>query len=211
MIVIPIEVHVRCNDGICGKSVHLIVNPVSQEVTHFVVDIKEMKLHTQRLVSVQYIDKVAHDSIHLDCAREDIKRMDSFVAARFISPAIDLLPTDKYWRDMDPYMHPWVVPNLEEPMIISEEHIPAGEWNIYRGMDVEASDGRIGQVDELMVEIGSWRITHVILRHGHLLGKRELTISLIDIDRVEADVVYLNIDKDTVKSRSSIPVKRLFS
>ena len=107
-------------------------------------------------------------------------------------------------------MQPMVVPETELPMPISEEHIPEGEKEIHRGMYVQATDGKIGQVDELMVEPESWRITHVVLRHGHLWGKKEVTLPLSDIDHVTEDEVYLKIDKATVESRPSIPVKRLF-
>jgi len=201
---------VECTDGPCGKSAHLIVNPVSRQVTHFVVEDKHLPDEPTRLVPIEYVTDTTHELIRLNCARADVAQMEPFITTRFISPEMAQFPTDIYWSSLDPYMQPMVLPEVEGPLPISEEHIPEGEKEIHRGMYVQATDGRIGQVDELMVEPESWRITHVILRHGHLWGKKEVTLPLSDIDRVADDTIYLKIDKSTVKSRPSIPVKRLF-
>ena len=210
MTEIPLKANVECTDGPCGKSAHLIVNPVSRQVTHLVVEDKHLPDESTRLVPIEHVTDTTHELIRLNCARAEVAQMEPFITTRFISPEMAQFPTDFYWSSLDPYMQPMVLPEIEGPLPISEEHIPEGEKEIHRGMHVQATDGRIGQVDELMVEPESWRITHVVLRHGHLWGKKEVTLPLADIDRVTDDTVYLKIDKSTVESRPSIPAKRLF-
>jgi hypothetical protein len=39
---IPIKAKVECNDGPCGQSTNVIVNPVSHKVTHLVVHDKSL-------------------------------------------------------------------------------------------------------------------------------------------------------------------------
>ena len=39
---IPMDAKVQCTDGKCGKSTFVIVNPVKQAVTHFVVKYKKL-------------------------------------------------------------------------------------------------------------------------------------------------------------------------
>jgi len=210
MTEIPIKANVECTDGPCGKSAHLIVNPVARKVTHFVVEDKHLPDEHTRLVPVEHVIETTHKSIRLNCTRADVAKMKPFVTTRYVQPTSAQIPTADYWSSLDPYMAPVVMPETEQPYAVEEEHVPEGEKEIHRGMPVQATDGEIGQVDELMVEPESWRITHVVLRHGHLWGKKEVTLPLSDIDRVTEDAVYLKIDKATVESRPSIPVKRFF-
>lgn len=210
MTEIPLEANVECTDGLCGKSAHLIVNPVSRTVTHFVVEDKHLPDEHTRLVPIEHVIDTTHKLIRLNCTRADVGQMQPFITTRYVPPPQAQLPTNDYWSSLDPFMAPVVVPMSEQPYSTKEEHIPEGEKDIHRGMQVQATDGKIGQVDELIVEPESWRITHVVLRHGHLWGKKEVTLPMSDIDRIAGGMVYLKIDKATVDSRPTIPVKRFF-
>ena len=43
---------------------------------------------------------------------------------------------------------------------------------------------------------------------GHLWGKKDVAIPVTAVDVVEADEVYLNIDKEAVGALPAVPVKR---
>jgi len=88
------------------------------------------------------------------------------------------------------------------------EDIPYGELAIRRGAHVEAADGRIGRVDEFLVNPKNSNITHLVLREGHLWGQKDVTIPISEIDHIEEDVVYLKLDKHTIEHMPSIPIKR---
>ena len=34
---IPLQAQVECTDGLCGRSVYVLINPVTDQVTHLVV------------------------------------------------------------------------------------------------------------------------------------------------------------------------------
>ena len=53
-------------------------------------------------------------------------------------------------------------------------------------------------------------ITHLVLREGHLWSKKELTLPLSAVDRMDEYVVELKLDKKTVKSLPAIPVRRFY-
>jgi uncharacterized membrane protein len=72
---------------------------------------------------------------------------------------------------------------------------------------VEGTDGHVGEVDDLVRDPDSGEITYVVMREGHLWGKRDVTLPVSAIDRVEDDKVYLNLDKKEVELLPSIPVK----
>ena len=46
--------------------------------------------------------------------------------------------------------------------------------------------------------------THLVLREGHLWGKKDVTIPVDQIDRIEADVIYLKLDKAAVEHLPSV-------
>jgi sporulation protein YlmC with PRC-barrel domain len=83
-----------------------------------------------------------------------------------------------------------------------------GEVVIRRGTLVEARDGQVGKVDEFLVDPKNDVITHLILREGHLWGKKDVTIPVSEIDKITDEVVYLKLDKDTIATLPSVPLKR---
>jgi sporulation protein YlmC with PRC-barrel domain len=66
----------------------------------------------------------------------------------------------------------------------------------------------VGEVDELVVDPDSGEITHLLMRKGHLWGKKDVAIPVTAIDVVDADEVYLNIDQQTVEALPAVPVVR---
>jgi uncharacterized membrane protein len=69
---------------------------------------------------------------------------------------------------------------------------------------VQASDGHVGTVGGV-VRDDSGAITHFVLQKGH---KREVTLPLSAIERVERGTVYLKLDKEAVGKLPDIPLTR---
>ncbi len=68
--------------------------------------------------------------------------------------------------------------------------------------------GRVGRLDELLVKPTSARITHLVVREGHLWGQKDVTIPIEQIDRIEEDGVYLKLDKHGVVALPTTPARR---
>ena len=80
-----------------------------------------------------------------------------------------------------------------------QEAIPAGGMAIRHGAKVHAADGHIGKVDEFLMEKKTGRITHLILKEGHLWGKKDITLPIGAIEKYEEGNVYLKLDKKAVE------------
>jgi hypothetical protein len=52
------------------------------------------------------------------------------------------------------------------------------------------------------------RIGHLLLEHGHLWGKREITVPIGAVGSIENDEVQLSLSKDQVGALESVPVRR---
>jgi hypothetical protein len=46
-----------------------------------------------------------------------------------------------------------------------------------------------------------------VLQQGHLWGRREVTVPLDAIDRIQADVVFLKLDKAAIERLPHLPVQ----
>lgn len=105
-----------------------------------------------------------------------------------------------YW----PYTRP-----EDYEMYVDVEQIPHGELGIHRGAHVEATDGRVGKVDEFIINPDNNHISHIVLQKEHLWGKKDVSIPVSEISRLEDDVVHLKLSKKEVQQLPSIPATRL--
>jgi sporulation protein YlmC with PRC-barrel domain len=200
---IPINVDVHCSDGIGGHSTILILNPVNEKVTHLVVTEKAFP-NVRRLVPVDRIVTSTPGKIQLNCSQAELAKMDPFEETNFIEAGKmeSQIPFDR------PYVAwPYSI-NDYMPMPLEHENIPAGEIAIRRYTPVQAADGQVGKVDEFLVDPRNDVITHLVLREGHLWGKKDVTIPVSEIEKITGDAVILKLDKKAIAELPAIPVKR---
>ena len=82
-----------------------------------------------------------------------------------------------------------------------------GEDEVFRGDHVHATDGDIGHVLGFVIEAGSGRVTSVLLREGHLLGRRTMFIPRSAVAEVGPDGFRLNITREQVRHLPSADVE----
>ncbi len=198
----PLDADVHCSDGRCGRSTYVVLNPATEEISHVVVQGKRPS-RTERLVPVQLIEKTAAEMILLNCTLAEFANLEPFNQTEFVY-------TDLPHHARDPsltLLWPYVVPT-KRTVDRKIRAIPPGELAVRRGARVRATDGRVGRVDEFVVDPDGGNITHLGMREGHLWGNRLVCIPVNHIDHIEESVVHLKIDKETIASLPSIPVKR---
>ena len=208
---IPLDAMVVCVDGECGKTSHIIIERNSQKVTHFVVKAGNLLESHKYLVLVDRVVRTTPESVALDCTKKELAAMPSFTQTQFLNPITQKYePLENFseealgsrssylmWSDtsmlQDTGTDIFSIP-------IEEELIPEGEIAIHRGASVEATDGHIGKVEEFLVDPKDRHITHLVLEEGHLWHKKELTVPMSAIARMDEEYIYLNIDKKTIRS-----------
>jgi sporulation protein YlmC with PRC-barrel domain len=202
---IPIDAVVSCADGLCGKSTHVLVNPVTRKVTHVVV--KEITLpQPEYLVPIDVITAASADTIMLKCTRDELKHMHPFIQTEYLyepMPAyIEGYPTGTY------YVWPFAVSGVMTWVPVEREQIPLGQLALRRGTRVEAADGVVGTVDELLVNPDTSNVTHLVMRSGHLFGQRDVSIPVSAIRTATDDSVVLTLNKKEIGDLPSIPIRR---
>ncbi len=82
---------------------------------------------------------------------------------------------------------------------------------MHRGARVEATDGYVGKVDEFVVNPENGHITHLVMREGHLWGKKDVIIPLSAMGETRGDTVFLKLDKAQIEALPTFPVHRRWS
>ena len=84
---IPLQAQVECTDGVCGRSVYVLINPVIEKVTHLVVR-EDSSPNTQYIVPVEAISATIVDTIQLRYSKAELKKMDPFVQTEFVEEKV---------------------------------------------------------------------------------------------------------------------------
>jgi uncharacterized membrane protein len=87
-------------------------------------------------------------------------------------------------------------------------NIAPGEVALQYGAPVEATDGNVGQIDELLINSNNMQVTHLVLLEKNFLEHREITVPVTQIDRVYDGTVYLKLDRQSVKQLPTTPIQR---
>jgi len=206
---IPVNVNVHCADGLCGRSTYVLIDPVLEEVTHLVVREAEAP-HTERVVPVAEVAGTAPDVILLKCTRKEFQGMEPFILTEYVKEDLPDLRAERLaYVSMGSYMlWPYVLPAKPEYARVEQEQVPPGELAVRRGARVEASDGHVGRVDEFVVDPETGHISHLVMREGHLWGKKDVAIPVSGIDHYERDTVYLKLSKQQIEALPAVPVRR---
>lgn len=205
---IPVDAHVECTDGPCGKSIALIVDRKTRRVTHIAVEDETLQYAPyQRLVPGDQLAETAPGLIRLKCTRDELNRMRPYIHTRHVARESEDYTKFEGGGGAQGWRGEWGTDSIagEASLKVEEEQVPEGALAMHPDAEVHATDGQVGVVEELMVDPDSAQVTHFVLRKGHWWGKKEVQIPLTAIERVEGDTIYLNLDKKAIEK---LPVIR---
>ncbi len=192
---ITLGASVECTDGLAGEASSVIVDPGTKRITHFVVKEKSSP-HTERLVLAEHVVKTAAGTVRLDVTRDELSKMEPFVYTEYRDVNLPRYVGDYGYTKKE-----------APPREVRRERVPEGERAVRKGFEVQATDGKVGRIDELVIDAESGEITHLVMREGHLWGQKEIVVSVADIDYSDEEAVYLTLDKATISSHLAIPVR----
>ena len=209
---------VRCTDEVYGELADIVIDPLEKRVTHLVVE-PEQGEGEARLVPIQLARGRDDEQreIELECTLDEAQGFESVHEFAYLrlgeSPAADpdwdvgvedVLAMPYYaGLDVDPH---WGEPDSHISMYY--DRVPKGEVEIRRASAVISADGHsLGEVDGFVVDADE-HITHFVLERGHLWGRKEVTIPIGAVARVESDVVHVALSKDEIGALPTVRVGR---
>jgi hypothetical protein len=205
-----IGVRANCSDGHCGEVRRLIIDPATDAVTHLVIEPGHHK-DAARLVPSDLVESTDGE-IRLRCTRAEFDQLDYAEERELVDDADQNLGTGgglgsglAYSASGDAYaqLGPGGLDNLGPmPMpkhrrTLTQDVVPLGEDQVRPGDKVHAVDGEIGRVHGFLVSEADDRVTHLLLEEGHLWGRKEVTIPVAAIARVDQGI-RLNLTKEQV-------------
>ncbi|HRW06984.1 MAG TPA: PRC-barrel domain-containing protein [Caldilineaceae bacterium] len=202
---LTLNVDVECPEGKLGRATYLIINPISDEATHLVVR-DERFPHEERLLPVEWIKESNHDGITVDCTLAAWAKLEPFYKTEFVK-----MPVPVYANEGFGWPYTMTTTYTEEYQPVKHKRIPVHTRELRRGSTVEASDGPIGKVEELIVDPENKHITHLVLSKGHLWGTRDIVVPVTAVKTIEDDRIVLNINKDAVAALPIVPIHRHFT
>lgn len=90
-----------------------------------------------------------------------------------------------------------------------KEQIFGGTLDLQPGAAIQATDGPVGIVGDLLLEPETGEVTHFVLQGRWQRRAGEISLPLSAVDRVEGETVYLKLDREAVEQLPAIPAGRL--
>lgn len=165
--------HVYCTDEECGKLAHIAVDPTTQQVTEIVVEHGLPFLKHNRVLPFTTIRSLMADAIHLAINRRE---WDEYQEYR----EVDIEEPDPAGTIRGQGLRTDGAIDYQGPMIHRHlrQGIPAERLILHASSPIKQQESTIGQVDHLLIEPTTGRISHLALRRGLL--QREYIVVPID-------------------------------
>jgi hypothetical protein len=212
---IPLSAQVDCTDGVYGRSVFVLINPIRNMVTHLVVK-EALSPNTEYIVPVDFVTETLAGTIRLRCSKAELEKMDPFIQTQFIQEKVPE-PYARYGDRMYGMGPVYYMPFTTREITVYEkeeiQQIPPGELTVRRGTRVEATDGFVGKVDEFIIKPETGDITHLVMREGHLWGQKDVIIplsALSPMSKTHQDTVFVKLDKNQIESLPTFRIHRLW-
>jgi len=173
---------VACSDGKGGSLTRVIIDPGTLELTHLVVD-----HNGSRLVPIDLVASATAKRVVLRCSHSDFQKLepaDEQQAMTGVDRGQQQLGALPFSR-----MGGLRFGERSGPESTTTELVPLGKAQIRGGDPVYASDGAIGKIQGLLADPGDFRMSDVLLAEGHVWGKREVSIPVSSVTRVDDGVV----------------------
>lgn len=214
---------VHCADGRYGELADVVIDPTARRVTHLVVE-PDHRHDLARLVPVERAHPRGRSTadLSLDYTLAEVGELEPLQQSAYLRLG-DALVEDPNWEVgienilALPYYGTTLPGDLgtSVPAVGIDDHVtdvydrvPKGKVEIRRASAVISADGhRLGHVDGFAVDEEE-RITHLVLEHGHLWGKREVTVPIAACSSIQNDEVTLSLSKDEVGELRPVSVNR---
>lgn len=204
-----------------GTVERIVLDPQSREVTHIVVD-KGLFFREDKLVPLSLLGPTTEDRVTLregEYSFEDLPpyRETEFVPAEAEKPEIREVPSEQQRQAPQPirlvrpyYWYPplgigwWTGMRYpggidSEFVRITEINIPEGTVALKAGAQVIGSDDRrIGNVDEVMTDPETERVSHFVISEGLILKEKKL-IPAHWVRSLLEDQVFLSVPSGVVE------------
>jgi sporulation protein YlmC with PRC-barrel domain len=209
---------VRCTDGVFGDVADVVVDPMTQRVTHVVVR-PHHRPEDSRLVPIDLVQpgtRVAE--VRLSATIREVDGLEALRESAYLRlgefPARDpdwdvgieetfALP---YYSGADGFEGPWIAP--DDHVVVHYDRVPKGDVEIERASRVTTADGEdVGHVDGFVVDDDA-HITHLVLERGHVWARKQIAVPITAVTDIATGRVAVGLSRAEVDTLQSVKVHR---
>ncbi len=192
-----------------GDVERIVLNPVTREVTHIVVD-KGLMFAEDQVIPFDWIESAEGDRVTLSVSlsEEDIETLPVYEDLSFIpltpgsAPEDAISPTPVAWYPslgMPWWDYPGMRGFYSRPAFVVEEedNIPEGTVALREGARIISADGEhVGNLERVLTGVEA-TATHLVISQGVLFKHRKL-VPLAWVQTVEEDRVVLAVNAEVL-------------
>jgi sporulation protein YlmC with PRC-barrel domain len=200
---------VECTDGPVGHLSRVVLDPVARAITHIAVDPRSRR-GVGHIVPIDYVAS-AGETVKLTTTRAQFEQFERAEETDFVrlgsgwsgysSESVLSLPYYSRYAGT-------LAPRASATELTKNDYVPLGEVEVKRGDQVHCTDGPIGRVHGLVIDPSNHHVTDFLLEHGHLWGRRTISIPIGAVARVADDDVRLSLTKDQVRDLPPVELDR---
>ncbi len=193
-------------DGkMAGEVDRVIMIPDKNQLISIVVH-KGFFLTRDIVVHAQDIERADKHAVYLRITAKELDNMPDFVPENYTVPP-------RHWTPPSIYVPAHVLVPVPGYVDISKtreeletkaqeaqigERIPRGAVELNEGTEVDCIDGRLGTIDEILIDSRSKQVTGIVVRMGTILTK-DVVVPVRRIAEIRSDRVLLNCKKAQVE------------
>ncbi|GIW10221.1 MAG: hypothetical protein KatS3mg061_1278 [Dehalococcoidia bacterium] len=196
---------VYCRDGQVGTVERVVISPRRREVTDLIVATGGL-LHRDLVVPIERVARIEDGRVVLDLSAEEVRELPVYLEASYVAP-------DPTWRPLPAYSSTQVVLSTdplgaaqatERPALVGwvqqrvRPGLPEEAVVLRRGMPVECRSGRLGVVDQVLLDPEERTVTHVVVRRGTLLS-RDVIIPLEWVTAITENGIFVEASREQVE------------
>jgi sporulation protein YlmC with PRC-barrel domain len=208
LITLVIGNEALCSDGYRGEVRAVVIDPDARTVTHIVVE-PDGRAGLARLVPLDLVE-VASGQIQLRCTQPEFMKLDAAeetLAEFAVGQTVPVQLLVPGWRGADgPSADGGSIMRIPEKETI--DVVPDGEVEEHGGDHVHATDGDIGQVRAFQIDPGSGQLTHLLLKEGHVWGRKDVAIPFDKVAGFDGGI-RLTVTKQQVRDLAAVDIDHL--
>jgi len=197
----PLKAVVHCSDGRIGSLTYVIVDTKKKKVTD--VAVRDLESNEKKyLVPSRWIKETTPELILLNATRAEVRGLAIAEANDFTQVKVSGYTSDPRITELWPHLV-----KKRKVFMVERQSRHVGETSINLHSKVRAIDGRIGEVDEFIVDHSTWQITHLVIRKGLPWDQKQVSIPVTAIENIEDEQIFLNLRKKEIQNLPETVVK----
>ena len=185
---------VLATDGELGTLRALIVDAATGSISHLAVTNGEVP-NSARLIAMRHVSQADAHQAQLDMSRREALRCPRLVVPGTVPDSAD--------QGRDETASAWFLDlSAGEYTFALRRRLPTAESVLVtRGRPVESVDGdHLGVIDDVVIDVDTGAISHLVLAKGHLFGRRQVLIPASRIVEISADHIRADLSPSSLET-----------